>query len=229
MLEKEIENMIMKKVGRPKGSTKENNKKMYSFRLSEDELKAVREVLAKMRNKLIILFCLLTFALPCKALTLEAGVEYTQETAKIEAFDGIQKYLTFANQDEFKRSLFIASINYDDVSYVVEYKAKYKGLPYKFYGVIYKDEPTKIYTYIKKSNGYKGLAVVVYSLKNNVIKSANYDAQTGKIVCVGLIAGEEEYKYDAESGKLLGYWRNNKLKSADNKVSAVLNVLYGSP
>ena len=34
--------------GRPKGI---NNKKMYSFRLSEEELRAVKELLKKMREK----------------------------------------------------------------------------------------------------------------------------------------------------------------------------------
>ena len=37
--------------GRPKGTTKENTKKKFSFRLSVEEEKAVRELLLKMRNK----------------------------------------------------------------------------------------------------------------------------------------------------------------------------------
>ena len=37
--------------GRPVGSTKENPKKLYSFRLSEEEETAVRELLKKLRNK----------------------------------------------------------------------------------------------------------------------------------------------------------------------------------
>lgn len=37
--------------GRPFGSTKENAKKKFSFRLSEEEEKAVRELLKEMRNK----------------------------------------------------------------------------------------------------------------------------------------------------------------------------------
>ena len=37
--------------GRPVGSTKENTKKLYTFRLSEEENIAVRELLKKMRNK----------------------------------------------------------------------------------------------------------------------------------------------------------------------------------
>lgn len=37
--------------GRPKGTIKENKKKMFSFRLSEEEEKAVKELLKQMRNK----------------------------------------------------------------------------------------------------------------------------------------------------------------------------------
>ncbi len=37
--------------GRPKGTTKEKVKKRFTFRLSEEEEKAVRALLAKMRNK----------------------------------------------------------------------------------------------------------------------------------------------------------------------------------
>lgn len=37
--------------GRPIGTTKAEKKKMFSFRLSEEEEKAVRELLKKMRNR----------------------------------------------------------------------------------------------------------------------------------------------------------------------------------
>ncbi len=37
--------------GRPKGTTKETKKKMFSFRLSIEEEKAIRELLKKMRQK----------------------------------------------------------------------------------------------------------------------------------------------------------------------------------
>lgn len=218
----------MKKAGRPKGTTKENNKKMYSFRLSEEELKAVKEVLAKMRGKLILLFCLLTFMLPCCAVTLEAGIEYTEDTARTAAFEGVSKYLTFANTRIFDRSLFITGINYNDVSQVLEYKVKCRGIPFKYTGVIYKDEPNRIYAYTKESNGYKGRVVVVYKVQEDAVKTANYDAQSGRLICVGFVTHDEEYKYDV-NGKLLGYWKGNKLKSADKHISAVLSVLYNSP
>ena len=37
--------------GRPKGTTKENTKKMFSFRLSPEEEKAVKNLLKQMRQK----------------------------------------------------------------------------------------------------------------------------------------------------------------------------------
>ena len=40
-----------KGAGRPKGTIKENTKKLFSFRLSEDEEQAVKELLKKMRKK----------------------------------------------------------------------------------------------------------------------------------------------------------------------------------
>ncbi|MGN0193257.1 MAG: hypothetical protein ACI4CY_07035 [Candidatus Gastranaerophilaceae bacterium] len=40
-----------KGAGRPKGSVKENKKKKFTFSLSEEEEKVVREILKKMRNK----------------------------------------------------------------------------------------------------------------------------------------------------------------------------------
>ena len=36
--------------GRPEGTTKENKKKMFSFRLSEEEEKAVKKLLKQMRG-----------------------------------------------------------------------------------------------------------------------------------------------------------------------------------
>jgi len=53
--------------GRPKGTTgayKDVVKKMYSFRLSEEEKKAVKELLAKMRGKLVLLLTLMLLGLP---------------------------------------------------------------------------------------------------------------------------------------------------------------------
>ncbi len=123
--------------GRPKI---EKPKKMHSFRLSDEELKAVKEVLAKMRNKVILLFCLFIIGLPTLAEPLKATISYSEEDARIEAFEGVR---TLSIQH---------SIGWDDPKYFFDLKtqndvyaiqkttAKYMKLfPYNMYDVVYKD------------------------------------------------------------------------------------------
>lgn len=207
--------METKKAGRPKGTTKENNKKMYSFRLSEEELKAVREVLAKMRNKLVLLFCLLFFSLPCFALTLEATVEYTEETARVEAFEGADRFLTFKNIEQYNRSYFVTGIDFNNVLKVYNYKVSFMLKPMKVTGIIYKDEPNKLYGYMKKNNGYECVGIRVTEGNKYPMKTRNYYPKTGELISVGLLTETEEYKYD-KNGKLIGYWNGNNGKLNKN-------------
>lgn len=221
--------------GRPKGSTsvnKENVKKMYSFRLSEAELKAVREVLAKMRGKFILLFCLFLFSLPCFALTLEGNVEYTEDTARAKAFEGVSKYLTFKNIEQYNRSLFIGGINYDQVRQIYNYKVSFMLKPIKVIGIIYKDEPDKLYGYIKKNSGYECVGIRVTEGTEYPRKTRNYYPKTGELMSVGLLTETEEYKYDKD-GKLIGYWNGNNGKLNKNiKLPLKMQLLsvldYGS-
>lgn len=225
--------METKKVGRPKGTTKENNKKMYSFRLSEEELKAVRDVLAKMRGKFILLFCLLLFSLPCFALTLEGNVEYTEDTARAKAFEGVSKYLTYKDTKTFNRSLFISSINYDEVLKVYNYKASFMFKPMNITGIVYKDEPNRLYGYIKKNNGYEGFCVRISENSNKYpVKTQNYYTKTGELMSVGVLTETDEYKFNKD-GKLIGYWNGNNGKLNKNiKLPLKMRLLsvldYGS-
>lgn len=213
--------------GRPKGEPTV----MIQRRVKPEWIPLIDKFIKDLRAKkaLLILFCMFALALPCFALTLEGGVEYTEETAREAAFEGVNKYYGYSNTDTFNRSLFIASINYDDVQKVIEYKAKYKGLPLKLTGIIYKDEPNTVYVYKKQQNGFKGTCIIAYKdINSNTTKSANYDTQSGKLISVGLITDGEEYKYDV-NGKLLGHWTGTQLKSADKRVNAALSILYDCP
>lgn len=200
--------------GRPKGSTsvkKENVKKMYSFRLSEEELKAVREILAKMRGKLILLLCLLTFMLPCYALTLESGVTYTEDTARVEAFKNVYKFCPFENTKDFDRSLYVASIELSNVLNIHEFHAKiFKTIPFKLIGVQYKDNPNLIYYYEKTKNGYKGVAIDVIKRGEDNIKAYKYNAKTGELLSVVLaVSDDEEFVYNTNK-KLIAHWIGEK-------------------
>lgn len=197
--------------GRPKGTTKEKVKKKFSFRLSEEEEKAVRELLAKMRGKLVIFFCLLTLCMPVSAQTLQGGVTYTEETARQTAFEGVNKYCPFPNVKAFNRSLFVAAIDNNDVISIQEFNTKLaKAIPFKVTAVIYKDNPNYVYYYEKQNKGYKGLAVEVISGDSYPVKTVKYDAKTGKLLSVGLTTSpDDDFSFDAD-GKLLAHWKGNK-------------------
>lgn len=200
--------METKKVGRPKGTTKENNKKMYSFRLSEEELKAVREVLAKMRDKFILLFCLLSFMLPCGAF------EYTIDTAREEALKDIPKFCPFPDVDAYHRAIAINS--WDEPSVVS--KQNRADNP-KLMDVVYKETPSFTYTYryqrptISLIGGHQGLIVsVAYKANKANNKIAAYKANTGKLLTVAFnVSDSESYMFDMD-GNLIGYVRGDEQK-----------------
>ena len=202
--------------GRPKGTTgkyKEVVKKMYSFRLSEEEEeKAVRELLAKIRGKLILLLCLFMLGLPTLAEPLKATVTYTEENARIEAFEGVSQYCPFTDVTSFQRSLFVASIKKEDVLEIQEFNSKlFKVIPYKVTAVIYKDLPHFAYYYEKTKNGYKGVAIEIVDAKdmNYPIKTIKYDAKTGKLATINLtISDNEGFVFDADK-KPIAHWLND--------------------
>lgn len=223
-----------KNAGRPKGTTKEPTVS-YQRKIKPEWIPLMDDFLNEIKEKakkglLIALFCLFTLALPTFALTLEGGVSYTEETARVEAFEGVAKFLTFPNTDSFYRSLYVSQINYDNVLKVLNYKASYFGKPYKITGIVYKDEPNKMYGYIKKHKGYECFCVQVTEGKEYPQKIRNYYAKTGELMSVGLVTETQEFKYDAE-GKLHGYWENGKLQTKTDKgvKMQLLSVLdYGS-
>lgn len=214
--------------GRPKGTTKENVKKKFSFRLSEEEEKAVRELLVKMRGKLILLLCLFMLGLPILAEPLKATVTYTEENARIEAFEGVSQYCPFTDVTSFQRSLFVASINNDDVLAVQEFNSKiFKVIPYKVIAVVYKDLPHFAYYYEKTKNGYKGVAIEVLDIKdmNYPIKTIKYDAKTGKLATINLTISEDEGFVFDENKKTIAHWINDKEYTSN----MTRKVIYSAP
>lgn len=205
--------------GRPK---QEKVKKKFSFRLSEEEEKAVRELLAKMRGKLVIFFCLFALCLPVSAQTLQGGVTYTEETARQTAFEGVHKYCPFPNVEAFNRSLFVGSINKNDVLSIQEFNTKLaKIIPFNVIAVAYKDNPNYVYYYEKQNKGYKGLAVEIIIGNNYPVKTVKYDAKTGKLLSIGLTTSPyDDFAFDAD-GNLVGHWKGDKEilnKTAKRKV-----------
>ena len=72
----------------------------------------------------------------------------------------------FPDVPSFQRSLFVDTINKDEVLTMQEFNAKlFKVIPYKALAVVYKDEKTK--------NGYNGVAIEVLEAKDR-----NYPIKT---------------------------------------------------
>lgn len=189
--------------GRPKGT---NNKKQYTFRLSIEELKAVRELLAKMRGKLVILLCLFTLCLPCHAIEEPNNIE----SIKQEAFKGIYKYCPFANAEGLR----LAGYKYDlDMNEVLSIQQTDKNI----INVVYKKYPSYTYTYkVQKKNFYYTLGG--YSCQcvsvNYENKVAVYHASSGRLIGIRYaVSPDEDYMFDF-NGNLIGHREGDKLQKA---------------
>lgn len=217
--------------GRPKGTTKEKVKKKFSFRLSEEEEKAVRELLAKMRGKLILLFCLIMLGLPTLAEPIKGSVTYTEENARIEAFNGV-KTLSIDYSVGWDNPKYYFDLKaQNDVLYIQEYKAKFmKLIPFKWLGVVYKDEPNKAYTYEKINNSYKLVTTeTVEQLPNGLIRSLTY-SQNGHLMSVSLMVDidrEEEFVFD-KNKKTIGHWIGNNGKEITTNTNITRKIIYSA-
>lgn len=196
--------------GRPK---QEKVKKQYTFRLSEEELQAVREVLAKMRGKLILLFALLTFCLPCFAIQID--------DIKQEAFKGVYKYCPFPNAETINRSTYKKELKQELVKTI---QVQENG----FTDVIYKDLPSFVYRYKYKKDtaftngGYYCNSVVV----NYGNKTAVYHALSGKLMAIKYAySPSEEYYFDM-NGNLIAQKQGETLQKYKVDVKAIRDAMY---
>lgn len=166
-----------------------------------------------MKNKIILLLILFILGLPTLAEPLKATVTYTEENARIEAFKGVSMWCPFPDVPSFQRSLFVASINKDEILTMQEFNAKlFKVVPYKTLAVVYKDLPHFAYYYEKTKNGYKSVAIEVLDTKdmNYPIKTIKYDAKTGKLATINLTISEDEAFVFNENKKTIAHWINDK-------------------
>ena len=195
----------------------------------KEEEKAVRELLAKMRGKLILLLCLFMLGLPTLAEPLKATVTYTEENARIEAFEGVRplsiKYAV--SWDDPKYYFDLNAKN--DVYAIQETTARFlKIIPFKMIDVVYKDELNKAYTYEKVNGHYRLLATETSEqLKNGTIRSLKYDGD-GHLLSVSLtldLEKEEVFVFD-ENKKIIGHWIGEK-EHIDK--TSTRKIIYSAP
>lgn len=212
--------------GRPKGT---NNKKQYTFRLSQEELSAVRELLAKMRGKLVVFFCLLALCMPVSAETLQGGVTYTEKTARQTAFEGVRPLSIVYSVGWESPKYFFDLKAQNDVIGIAKGKSKLCGipLPFSLYSVIYKDEPNKEYIYSKYNGKYRVLATISGDVNSSYPqKYLKYD-RYGHLLTIEFNTGYESFIYDAK-GKLIGHWQGNAGKTINNNLKMNQKIIYSA-
>lgn len=221
--------METKKKGRPFGTTKENNKKMYCFRLSEKEATAVKSLLAKMRGKLVMLFILFTLSLPVYGYTLTGGIEYTEETARQEAFEGVRP-LSIVYSVGWENPKYHFDLNAkNDVLAVAKNSTSIRGipLPFKFYTVIYKDEPNKEYIYSKNLGKYIVEATITWNTRETYPQKALKYDRYGHLLSIEFNTGIESFVYDVD-GKLIAHWKDKNGYTIEHNMKLKQNLKYSA-
>lgn len=207
--------------GRPKGSLKPDKKKPFTFKLSVEEEKAVRELLAKMRGKLVIAMAILLLGLSVNAMTLTGGVEERAQYAKEYAFKELplridikllDPYLYDPDRHENLQILkgFAKAANRT----VFQFNVKSKIV--QIYGVQYKNNPRYEYIYYWGILGNVNIAYTDY-INKYPYKVAQYN-NGGKLMSIfTFLSKDEQYHFD-KNGNIKGYWINHQYYDNKNNV-----------
>lgn len=163
---------------------------------------------------LIMLFFL--FAPPgfCENTVLRGSVNYTVESARKLAFEGLdlkldKKLLTPYIEDENnKENLELIKSHKQTAGRKVMSFVMAKGFV-KGYAIIYDDKPEYIYYY---SNGGYLVAVDIdkkFDSNTYPYKIGKYSALTGNLISIGFYVSEDEQYVYTKNGKLRAHWVGN--------------------
>ena len=186
--------------------------------------------------KKIILLALIffSFILPVKSneKLLTGSVVYTLETAKEEAFQGLdlkvdknifKDYLIDVNNKE-NRNVLASGVSIDGRE-IMSFQTT-KGLV-RGYTVVYDKEPHYVYYY--STSGY----LVGFDINNNSnnfpYKVGKYHPITGNLISVALYISEtEQYVYN-KNGKLKAHWVDEIAYNEKGKIIAKRSIIDSIP
>jgi len=199
--------------------TKDNLKKLE---ISIDKM-YTSEVLAKMRGKLVILFALLCFCLPCQAVTLHGSVQYTAEQARQEAFDGVKNFDALSVIGVFEPRYYFDLNALNDVLVVAKTKTKLmKVINYELYTVVYKDSPNKEYIYEKGKEKNKLVSTITKTNYKHLKYSPN-----GELLSIEYFAGNDSFLYNPQ-GELIGHWKGLNGKEFEYNLKSKMEIMYSA-
>ena len=207
--------------GRPKVKPKE--KLSHTVRLNDSEKdfilfsRAKKIDLTKLKKTLLVFATILFICMPVNAYTLQGGVEYTVDEARVVAFDNSPVKIS---KEEFSVNIndrfYFSSIGYINgrISEAVARKVVpfYENNKLSFYGVQYDQDPSKKYYY---SPSGKLLKYEVNTFSGSYpYKTLAYDTQ-GKLLNINLVVSNQESFLFDKNKKLIGHWVNNQFYDAN--------------
>lgn len=215
--------------GRPEKPLKE--KLAHTMRLTGIEKdfiifsRAKKIDLVKIKKTLAALVLLLFINMPANAVTLEASIEYTVDSARIVAFENTDlkisksEFLNERYDPNFYNNTLVCirsgatHDNFNRPRKIVPFYEKDGKL--SFYGVQYDDTPAKKYYYSPAGTLLK------YEVSNfngtYPYKTMAYDIQ-GKLLNINLVVSPtESFLFDSKKN-LLGHWLNNQFYDANGNL-----------
>jgi len=172
--------------------------------------------LAKLKKSLLSVFVVLLFAMPVNALTLEAHIEYTVDSARTVAFDNTELQIDKSEFKGYLSDIFyysnIAAIKAGNLNAGIGFNRKLvpfydKNNKLSFYGVQTEDQPNKKFYYSPTGKLLK------YELNtfNGVYpyKTMAYNTK-GQLLNINLVISDKEAFIFNKDKKLIAHWLDNK-------------------
>lgn len=182
--------------------------------------------LKTLKNVLLLAFVAFFFTTPVSALTLQASVEYTVDSARVEAFANIPAKLSKTELQPYKKDylnnthLYLISANKTSceplkVKKIVPF---YINSEVVAYGIQYCNNPSIKYYYTK--NGYLFKYEIVTGTSVYPYKTVTY-TPTGRLDTINLVTSESESFIFNKHKDLLVHWKNNIAYDKDGKETNV--------
>ena len=215
--------------GRPPKPPKE--KLSHTVRLTDTEkdfiiFSRTKKIdLAKIKKTLAALALLLLISMPANALTLEASVEYTVDSARIVAFKNTELKIAKSEflEERYDPNYYVnvlvnirQGVTHDDFQKPRKIVPFYdKDGKLASYGVQYDDRPAKKYYY---SPAGTLLKYEVSNFNGNYpYKTMAYDIK-GNLININLVVSpSESFLFDSKKN-LLGHWLNNQFYDANGNL-----------
>lgn len=175
-----------------------------------------------------IFYCLCS-SVPAQDIVLRGSVNYTVETARKMAFDGLDLKL----DKKFIEPYAIDENNKENRDYIDKKKQPEGRMVMSFvmarglvkgYAIVYDDKPEYVFYY---TNGGYLIAIDIDKIQDKntfPYKIGKYSAATGNLVSIGFYVSDEEQYVYTKNGKLKAHWVGNTAYNEKGRPIATRDV-----